>query len=279
MYYQGLKKRQTFEEAIYDLQTFDKYIKYPKRNTTMIKSWLDIIVPQISQPLNYRDQQFKKALFDKAVQTELIQMAHKATQTDLNEKGIQVDINPNSSIYMKRLNPYFGPDVVDDSGWFNWKKPRKKATQTLSSSPIVGSKIRTPPSTPPSSNEYLPIIEPTIEDEPTMDDQILNLINPLLDTIYSPLTFGLGLLNYPPPISMHGSPPISIHGSPPISIHDSPPVSIHSSSTSKITSPPISIASSRSNSSSPSSPSEVPVIDIDPSPSPSPHVLDSLLDS
>ena len=210
-------------------------------------------------------------MLDKAVQTELIQMAHKSTQTDLNEKGIQVEINPNSSIYMKRLNPYFGPDVVDDSGWFNWKKPRKKATQTLSSSPVVGSKIRTPPSTPPSSNEYLPTIEPTIEDEPTMDDQVIGIINPLLDTIYSPLTFGLGLLNY--------SPPISIHGSPPISIHSSPPISIHSSSTSKITSPPISIASSRSNSSSPASPSEVPVIYIDPPPSPSPDILDSLIGS
>ena len=168
---------------------------------------------------------------------------------------------------MKRLNPYFGPDVIDDSGWFNWKKPMKKATQTLTSSPVIGSKIRTPPSTPPSSTEY----QPTIEAEPTMDDQILNLINPLLDTIYSPLIFGVGLLNYSPPDPLHGSPPISSHAS--------PPVSIHSSSTSKITSPPISIASSHSDSSSPSSPSEVPIIYVEPSPSPSPDVLDSPIDS
>ena len=87
MYYQGLKKRQTFEEAIYDLQNFAKSIKYPKRNAIALKSWLDIIVPQISQPLDYRDKQIKKSLLDKATQTELIQMAHKSTQTDLNEKG------------------------------------------------------------------------------------------------------------------------------------------------------------------------------------------------
>ena len=96
-----------------------------------------------------------------------------------------------------------------------------------------------------------------------MDDQILDLINPVLDTIYSPLTFGLGLLSY----------------SPPISVHSSPPVSVHSSSTSKATSPPISVASSRSKGSSPLSPSEVPVVYDDHSPSPSPDYLDSLIES
>ena len=114
---------------------------------------------------------------------------------------------------------------------------------------------------------------------PPMDDQRLDLINPLLDTIYSPLTFGLGLLNYAPPISVHSSPPISAHSSPPISVHSSPPVSVHSSSTNKATSPPISVASSHSKGSSPLSPSEVPVVYDDPSPFSSPNFLDSLIDS
>ena len=146
--------------------------------------------------------------------------------------------------------------------------------------------MRTPPSTPPSPNEYLPIIEHTVEDEPTMDNQLISTINPLLDAFYSPLTIGLSLLNYSPhksvhgsppvsvhsspPISVHSSPPISVHSSPSISVHSSPPISVHSSSTSKATSPPISVASSRSKGSSPFSPSAVPVVYDVHSPSPSP---------
>ena len=55
MYFQGLKKRQTFEECIYDLQHFDKHIEYPKRNAK-IKTWLDILIPQTYEVKSYMDE-------------------------------------------------------------------------------------------------------------------------------------------------------------------------------------------------------------------------------
>ena len=92
--FQGLKKRPTFEELIQDLQNFDKLIKYPNRKATRIKEWVDMLNLNISSPVNFVDEQIKQIFEDKAVQTELLKLADKAMQTDINEKGIQVDITP-----------------------------------------------------------------------------------------------------------------------------------------------------------------------------------------
>ena len=94
MYFPGLKRRQTFEECIYDLQNFDKHIKYPKRNATKNKKWLDSVIPRTFEVKYYMDENLKKVLLDKIVQTDIIKLEHKATQTNLNEKSVQVDVNP-----------------------------------------------------------------------------------------------------------------------------------------------------------------------------------------
>ncbi len=208
------------------------------------------------------DDKIKKILEDKAVQTILKEFDDKATQTDINEKGTQADIKPEPGTYQKILSHYIGPEVVDDSGWFRWKKT-KKATQTLRI-PILHDPIieRVPPPTPPTP------LAPISNEQPL---EIVDLINPLIDGFFAPLNFGLTLLNHSPANSVHdGSPPVSIHSSPanyvhsspPISIHTSPPISVHSSSSSsksKITSPPMSVASSHPNVLSPASPPYLPL--------------------
>ena len=160
----------------------------------------------------------------------MLKLEDKATQTDINEKGIQVDITPTPLEYTKLLGSYAGPDVVDDSGWFSFKKKRK-ATQTLRFGSAYDYPISyTPPSPPSPPSSSSPNARPT---------EIPDLINPLINAFFAPLNFGLGILNDSPVNSN-----ISVQSSPPISVHSSPPISIASSSTSKISSPPISVASS-----------------------------------
>ena len=230
IYVSRIKKRPTFEELIQDLQNFDKLIKYPNRKATRIKEWVDMLNLNISSPVNFVDEQIKQIFEDKAVQTELLKLADKATQTDINEKGIQVDITPIPLKYTKLLGSYEGPDVIDDSGWFSFKKKRK-ATQTLRFGSAYDYPISYTPPSPPS-----PPLSSSPNARPT---EIPDLINPLINAFFAPLNFGLGILNDSPVNSN-----ISVQSSPPISVHSSPPISIASSSTSKISSPPISVASS-----------------------------------
>ena len=100
----------------------------------------------------------------------------------------------------------------------------------------------------------LPDAEPVADEE---EENVPDLISPLLDAFFAPLNATFGWLNTSPQISVHSSPPISIHSSPPISIQSSPSISSRSSSTSSNhPSPPISIHSSP-HISVPSSPSDV----------------------
>ena len=117
--YGGLKKRKACEELAQDLQHFDKLIKYPNRKATMIKEWMDMLNLNISSPVNFVDEQIKQIFHDKAVQTELQKLEDKSTHTDINEKGIQVNITPKPFKYTKLADSYASPDVVNDSGWFN----------------------------------------------------------------------------------------------------------------------------------------------------------------
>ena len=103
----------------------------------------------IYSPENVVDEQIKQIFEDQAVQTELLKLEDKATQTDINEKGIQVDITPTPLKYTKLLGSYAGPYVVDDSGWFSFKK-KTEATQTLSSSHVNDPPISYTPPSPPS---------------------------------------------------------------------------------------------------------------------------------
>ena len=202
IYVSRIKKRPTFEELIQDLQNFDKLIKYPNRKATRIKEWVDMLNLNISSPVNFVDEQIKQIFEDKAVQTELLKLADKATQTDINEKGIQVDITPIPLKYTKLLGSYEGPDVIDDSGWFSFKK-KKKATQTLR----FGS----------AYDFFAPL------------NFGLGILND------SPVNSNISVQSSPP-ISVHSSPPISIASSstskissPPISVASSHPISVASS--------------------------------------------------
>lgn len=250
--YNGLKKRKTFEELIEDLQNFDKLIKYPNRKATRIKEWIDMLNMNISSPINFVDDHIGKLFDDKAVQTDFIELKDKSTQTDINEKGTQVDITPQPLKYTKLLDSYAGPDVVDDSGWFSFKK-KKKATQTLR----AGHMQYPPTNYDPPSPPYTPSEPNGGRNAQPLD--LPDLMNPLINMFFAPLNFGLGLLN--------NSPAETVNSSPPISVHSSPPVSVASSSTSKITtppisvasSPPISVASSHHHVISPSSPSYLPL--------------------
>ena len=286
--YNGLKRRKNFEELINDLQNFDSLVKFPNRKASILKEWIDMLTRNITDPSQISDEALKQILHDKAVQTSSIEVEHKATQTDLFEKGVQVDIEVLPFIYQKILGPYEGPDVVDHSGVFTWrKKNRVKATQVLriprSIDPLGKWEPPSTPSTPLSEGKRNKPISPNIP----------GIINPVLDAFFAPLNYGLGLLNQSPNISVHSSPAISVHSSPAISVHNSPVISVHdspvisvhdspvisvhdspaisahsslpisvnsssSSSTSRITSPPISVASSH-HVLSPTSPSYLPV--------------------
>ena len=126
--YSVLKKRKNFEELINDLQSFDSLVKYPSREASILKEWIDTITSNITDPSQISDEALKQILHDKAIQTSLIEMSDKATQTDRNEKGVQVNIIPELGKYTKLLHPYAGAEVVDHTGWFN-KVRKQKATR------------------------------------------------------------------------------------------------------------------------------------------------------
>ncbi len=232
--YNGLRRRQTYDEIIDYLQHRRETIKYPQRIKLYPRGILD----------DLGDVKAFKTLHkeDKETQTEL-KMSDKATQTDLSHKAVQVDVGVNPNEYHKRLRPYDGEEVINYRYWFNWYI-KDKATQTSKFTFMDRREfvhpVFTPPSTPVREKEKPPLYEDIATD--------------VTDVTFAPVNLGLtwighymssqnasSPLHYSPPVSNINSPassvtsiiassrPISVASSRPVSVASSRPVSVHSS--------------------------------------------------
>ena len=217
--YNGLRRRQTYDEIINYLQHRQETIKYPQRIKLYPRSILD----------DLGDVKAFKTLHkeDKETQTEL-KMSDKATQTDISHKTVQVDIEVNPNEYHKRLRPYDGEEVINYRYWFNWCI-KDKATQTSKFTFMDRREfvhpVFTPPSTPVREKEKPPLYEDIATDvtdvtfapvnlgltwiEQCMSSQ--NASSPLRDSppaynINSPASSVTSIISSFRPVSVHSSP-------------------------------------------------------------------------
>ncbi len=59
-----------------------------------MKDCMDVLNLNISSPVDFVDEHSGQLFDDTAVQTDFIKLKDKSTQTDINEKGTQVNITP-----------------------------------------------------------------------------------------------------------------------------------------------------------------------------------------
>jgi len=228
--YNGLRRRQTYDEIVDYLQHRQETIKYPQRIKLYPRGILD----------DLGDVKAFKTLHkeDKETQTEL-KMSDKATQTDLSHKAVQVDIEVNPNEYHKRLRPYDGEEVINYRYWLNLYI-KDKATQTSKFTFMDRREFVHPAFTPPST----PVRE---KEKPPL---YVDIATDVTDVTFAPVNLGLtwieqymssqnasSPLNYTPPVYNINSPASSVTSiiassspaSRPITVASSRPVSVHSS--------------------------------------------------
>ena len=153
--YNGLRRRQTYDEIVDYLQHRQETIKYPQR----IKLYPRGILDDLGDGSMMIKTSRKPDEEDKETQTEL-RKSNKATQTDILRKAVQVDVEKNPHEYHKRLRPYDGEEVVNYRYWFNWYI-KDKATQTSKFTFMDRREfvhpVFTPPSTPVREKEKPPL--------------------------------------------------------------------------------------------------------------------------
>ena len=220
--YNGLRKRQTYDELIDYLLNKQETIKYPSRIKLYPRSVLDDLCDTKAFKILRKE--------DTETQTELI-MSDKATQTDLSRKAVQVNVKLNPTEYQHWLKAYDGEEVINYRYWLNLKI-KDKATQTPKFSIINRTEYEYPVFTPPST----PVRE---KRKPPLN---VNMATQIANTTTTSINFGLTAIgNYltnqnpisPLYYSNINSPSSSvtsvIASSRPVTVNSSRPVSVQSS--------------------------------------------------
>jgi len=225
--YNGLRKRQTYDELIDYLIYKQETIKYPQR----IKLYPRGILDDLDDVKAFKTLRKE----DKETQTEL-RKSDKATQTDILHKAVQVDVEINPNEYHKRLRPYDGEEVINYRYWFNWYI-KDKATQTSKFTFMDRREfvhpVFTPPSTPVREKEKPPLCEDIATDVTDVTFAPVNLgltwighnmssqnaSSPLHDShpvynINSPASSVTSIISSSRPITIASSRPVSVHSSP-----------------------------------------------------------------
>jgi len=219
--YNGLRKRQTYDELIDYLLNKQETIKYPSRIKLHPRGILDDLYDIKASKILHKEDE---------TQTEL-RMSDKAIQTDLSRKGVQVNVKLKPNEYQHWLKAYDGEEVINYRYWLNLKI-KDKATQTPKFS-ITNRKdyeylVFTPPSTPAREKRKPPL-------NVNMATQIANTtttsINLGLTAIGNYLTNQnpLSPLHYSNINSPSSSVTSVIASSRPVSVNSSRPVTVASS--------------------------------------------------
>jgi hypothetical protein len=243
--YNGLRKRQTYDELIDYLLNKQETIKYPSRIKLYPRSILDDLYDIKASKILHKE--------NKETQTEVL-MSDKAIQTDLSHKGVQVNVKLNPTEYQHWLKAYDGEEVINYRYWLNWYI-KDKATQTSKFS-IINRKdyeypVFTPPSTPAREKRKPPL-------NVNMATQIANTTTTFVN--FGSTAIGNYLTNQNPTSPLHfsniNSPSSSatsvIASSRPVTVNSSRPVTVASSR-------PVSVQSSPHHPVSPYSPSYLPM--------------------
>ncbi len=249
--YNGLRRRQSYDELVDYLLNRQETIKYPKRTELYPRGILDDFHDQskvLTEGIAVPDVE------DKETQTE-IRKIEKATQTDVFHKGVQVNVKINPNEYQKHLRAYNGEEVINYRYWFNWYI-KDKATQTSAFTFLNRKEFVHPEFTPPPS----PVHE---KDHPPL---CINMATQLASAFFTPVDFGLAMIgnyvNNPNELSpLHDYPQVA---SPAASSNNIASVSrTESVASSRPASRPVSVHSSPHYPASPASPSYLPVPGVD----------------